>query len=434
MINPLVNTPARVGLFNDIASFLFEQLPHPDEPAAKRRRVDSGPPNGEPSPQPANGAPGYNLIKLAESAAKEPVLLEIKEISVSIPQRKKYDICFTQSYLYARTSGTTTPVQGIVYPWKDIEYAFYVPVPEKAQLQYNYVLFPQGTCVASAIKNAPPSDIEPFLFTVPSSAPKANSVGGSAASAAAAVSDSYSSLLHWAITTQLRTAGNKHTQIIATDPRIFHSVQRQAHRPNERAVHVKGFRGSKDGYLFFLPNGILWGFKKPLLFMPIDRIQAVSYTSVLQRTFNIVVDIDVSDKAGEEKTEEVEFAMLDQEDYAGIDESWVKRHGLQDRSMAERRKAKRELAENAKGAKKGDAANGADANGHDDDMTELQKAQLEAEQQLIDEEDEEDEEDYDPGSEGESEGEGGSSDEDEDEAEGYDEEEEEEGYAEDVEQ
>lgn len=277
---------------------------------------------------------------------------------------------------------------------------------------------------------------------MPSSAPKANSVGGSAAAAAAAVSDSYSSLLHWAITTQLRTAGNKHAQITATDPRVFHSVQRQAHRPAERAVHVKAFRGSKDGYLFFLPNGILWGFKKPLLFMPIDRIRAVSYTSVLQRTFNMVVDLDLSDRAGEDKSEEVEFAMIDQEDYAGIDESWVKRHGLQDRSMAERRKAKRELAENAKGARKGDAANGAaDANGHgggggDDDMTELEKAQLEAEQLRMDDEDEEDEEDYDPGSEGESEGEGGSSDEDdedEDGAEGYDEEEEEEGYAEDTE-
>src|SRR5699024_11158653 len=104
-----------------------------------------------------------------------------------------------------------------------------------------------------------------------------------------------------------------------------------------------------DGYLFFLPNGILWGFKKPLLFIPLDRVAAVSYTSVLQRTFNMVVEVFVGDG---EATEEVEFGMIDQADYEGIDESYVKRNRLQDRSMADARKAKLELAENMKGVKK----------------------------------------------------------------------------------
>lgn len=192
-------------------------------------------------------------------------------------------------------------------------------------------------------------------------------------------------------------------------------MARQAHRPNEKAVHVKAFRGSKDGYLFFLPNGILWGFKKPLLFIPLGRIAAVSYTSVLQRTFNMVVEV-FTGEGGDQKTEELEFAMLDQEDYQGIDESYVRRNGLQDRSMAEQRRAKMELAENMRNGKKGAGAEG-DAGGANgaDGMTELERAQAQAhaeeEQRLQDEEDE-DEEDYDPGSEGDSEGEGETSDED----------------------
>lgn len=196
--------------------------------------------------------------------------------------------------------------------------------------------------------------------------------------------------------------------IIEADEKHFASVMKEAHRPNEKAVFVKGFRGSKDGYLFFLSTGILWGFKKPLLFLPKERIAAVSYTSVLQRTFNLNVELYTggNDSKGgdaapaEEEKEEIEFAMLDQEDFAGID-TYVKRHGLQDASMAEQRRAKR-LGINIVKGEDGQKVDVGDAR-------ELEKAEAE----LQDEEDEE-EEDYDPGSEGESEGEGSSTEEDQD--------------------
>lgn len=225
---------------------------------------------------------------------------------------------------------------------------------------------------------------------------------------------------------------------MSADPSKFCSVIRQAHRPNEKAVHVGGYRGNKDGYLFFLENGILWGFKKPLVFIPLHRVFAISYTSILQVTFNIVVEAIVGDG---DATEEIEFSMLDQQDYGGIDD-YIKQNRLQDRSMAEQRKAKLQLAEN-RGPKKedGDDAAGAAAGeeGAQNGMTELERAQLEAEQQLQDDEDD-DEEDYDPGSEGESEGSGESSeedddddDDDDDDAEGEEGEGEEEEYDEDEE-
>lgn len=213
----------------------------------------------------------------------------------------------------------------------------------------------------------------------------------------------------------MRSAGNQTCQLVASDPKVFHSVARQAHRPNEAAVHVKAFRGSKDGFLFFLPTGILWGFKKPILFLPLDRIVAVSYTNVLRTTFNMVVEMETSDGNGSIE-KEIEFGMIDQEDYQGIDETYVRRHGLADRSMAEQRKAKRELVENSKkssGENDAEESTGAAA----ETMTELERAQREAEQRLQDEEDEL-EEDYDPGSDGESEGEGSSSAEDDEEDEG----------------
>ncbi|KAK4641385.1 hypothetical protein QC761_502380 [Podospora bellae-mahoneyi] len=429
-IQEAADTPARVGLFNEIASFVYERIATASDhgstqddngPAAKRRRVDIA--QVQPSQQTqSNGSTAGGGVSL-DAATSEQVLLEVKDISASAPQRKKYDVCFTKNFLYASVSGSSTPVQGIVYPWKEIEHIFYLPVPEKSTVQHNYVVLPRNSYLptrtakpAAGAAPTSPAALEPFVFTVPGAAPKPGSIGGASAKTAEAVSDSYSTLFHWALATSLKSAGNHSCSIVASDPKLFHSVTRQAHRPTEKAVHVKAFRGSKDGYLFFLPTGILWGFKKPIVFLPLDRIVALSFTSVLARTFNIVVELDVDESGNVEK--EIEFGMLDKEDFEGINANYVQRHGLADKSMAENRKAKRELAENNKTTGE---ENGADGTGEGEaenaqtaGMTELEKAQWEAEQRLQDEEDE-DEEDYDPGSEGESEGSGTSSEEEDDE-------------------
>ena len=156
------------------------------------------------------------------------------------------------------------------------------------------------------------------------------------------------------------------------------------------------------GYLFLLSTGIFWGFKKPVAFFAFDNILSVSYTSVLQRTFNLNITTRTSDA---DEGKDFEFSMIDQADFVGID-AYVKMHGLNDASMAEQRRAKKA---NINGLKGEDGGKGA---GDGEDETELEKAQREME----DAEDEE-EDDYDPGSEGESEGSGSSS--GGDEAEGY---------------
>lgn len=144
-----------------------------------------------------------------------------------------------------------------------------------------------------------------------------------------------------------------------------------------------------QGYLFLLSNGVVFGFKKPLSFFPFSVIESVSYTSVLQRTFNLVISATEGDSA---EPKESEFSMIDQADFGGIDQ-YVKRHGLNDASMAADRRAK------AYNVNKKVEANGTGvADG--EEGSELAKA----EQALQDEEDEL-EEDYEA-SGGESDGEG----------------------------
>ena len=123
---------------------------------------------------------------------------------------------------------------------------------------------------------------------------------------------------------------------------------------------------------------------------------------MLRNTFNLVTTTP---------TQEIEFSMLDQENFAGIND-YVQKHGLQDASMAAARRAKK-LNINPPA----DKENGAPAAVGEEEESELQKAERELQDQ---EDDEEEDDDFDPGSEGESEGEGSESEDEEGEG-GYDE-------------
>jgi hypothetical protein len=129
---------------------------------------------------------------------------------------------------------------------------------------------------------------------------------------------------------------------------------------------------------------------------------------VLQRTFNLVVT--ARDPTSGDATEaDVEFSMLDQATFAGID-AYVRRHGLNDASLAETRRAKvygvnlpKDKAAKG-GAEEGEGEGGVALNGRAEeegieDETELQRA----EKLLQDEEDEEEEDYVDEGSEEEEE-------------------------------
>jgi hypothetical protein len=111
---------------------------------------------------------------------------------------------------------------------------------------------------------------------------------------------------------------------------------------------------------------------------------------VLQRTFNINI---AAQEPGSTEETQIEFAMVDQVDFAGID-VYLKSHGLNDTSLAAEKRAKKYNVNAPKVAATAGATNDveADQNGNeddDDDETELQKA----ERMLQDEEDEL-EEDY----------------------------------------
>ncbi|KAG8527910.1 uncharacterized protein KY384_006826 [Bacidia gigantensis] len=315
-------------------------------------------------------------------------LITFDDLSFTLPQRKKLKLSLNLALNGGiRVLNPTGDIETQT-PWSSILEIACLPVPEKTQAQFNFCIFTNPL---------PNTSSEQILFTVPATPPKPGTVHG--------LTDSdpkdatYNSIL-----TMHLNAALKRRNLIVTLPSeaVFTSHLPQATRKGEKAYHVKAFRGAKEGFLFFLRTGIIWGFKKPLEFFPFHVIESVSYTSVLQRTFNLVIVVrrDVGD--GEEQ--EFEFSMVDQADFAGIDE-YVKRRGLQDKSLADERRARKFNVNGVKGE------NGAGEDGEGDGEGELEKAAKDVEAQ-DGEEDEEDDENFDPGSEGESEGEGDTSEDD----------------------
>ena len=296
-----------------------------------------------------------------------------------------------------RASNPTTAEVEFGLGWHDVAQIVCLPVPEKAQPQFNFCVFPtNGDGISGPSDGASMPD--QIVWTIPNSTPKPGifsddiPIGGD---------ETYRSATINFLNDRLRQSKGHKYKIIEPDRVEFTSGTAQPYKKGgEKAVHVKAFRGSKDGFLFFLPTGIVWGFRKPLIFFSFDSIDSVSYTSVLQRTFNL--NVSARGSSSNSEPQEFEFSMLDQGEFAGID-AYVKRHQLQDASMAEQRRAKKFNINGVRGDK--------DTDDQDEGPGELAKATQEA--QELDDSDEEDDENFDPGSEGESEG-SGTSDEEED--------------------
>ncbi|KAJ4365038.1 hypothetical protein N0V83_008654 [Neocucurbitaria cava] len=358
--------PTQGTLFRDISTYILNQSPQPAaEPATKKRKLEeqSGEQNGT-----QNGAPHSS--------------------GFSIPQRKKFTLeLLDRKDGGIRAVGASGAIEFAIAS-KDVDQVFCLPVPEKAKKQHNFIIIPvHGDGVNPLPDHLKASPPEPVVWTFEEATGK-NIVEGE---------DPGPAPLAEAIHHCLIQAGTS-KEVIFPDADDFSSAIPESHRKGEKAYHVKAHRGSKEGYLFFTSVGILYGFKKPLAFFDFAAINSISYTAVLRNTFNLVITTP---------TQEVEFGMLDQTDFAGINE-YVQKHGLQDASLAAARRAKK-LNVN-KSAKKDGVANGAAAQeGGEEEESELQKAERELQEQEDEEEEEDD--DFDPGSEGESEGEGSDSDE-----------------------
>ncbi|PYH82047.1 Rtt106-domain-containing protein [Aspergillus uvarum CBS 121591] len=390
------HTPQYAPLFEDVAKYTSSLLARSvanarvqpieavsdDGPAAKKRKTQ-------------NGGDGHTAAAAQQSPGDlktdAPLQFYMQDVSFAVPQRKKLTLEITAGGGFLRARNQTSKEVEFGVELDKIQHVLCLPVPEKNQRQFNFCIIPR---YSDGI-NTPPEGVaasECIVWTVADGPPKAAFLG-TGQQLGTTEGESAEKVVQQVLNDNL-----VRTKVIRPDERQFVSAIPEAHRKGEKAFHVKAHRGSKDGYLFLLSTGILFGFKKPLIFFAFENIDSISYTSVLQRTFNLNI---LARPSASDESQEIEFSMIDQANFSAID-TYIKKHGLQDASLAEARRAKRY---NVNSAKTGDDAttNAEGVAEVEEEESELQKAQRELEDQG-----DEDEEDYDPGSSSDD-GSGGSS-------------------------
>lgn len=402
-----------------------------EERVKEEREREDGDGDGSPTPlkkrkiEEALNGNGNGVNKPAAAAAATdtshittaPPLATITDLSFSLPLRKKLTLHLTTAGIFATAPTSDKPEW--ICAWPDLAHITLLPVPDKAARQSTFLLFPlhsEGVDRATSLA-------APAAFTIPDHAPPKTAAGPALADPRYDPG-TYAGLL--------RSLFDAHTRpgvsVAAPSKEEFISAVPQPHRKGEPAFHVRAHRGTKEGYLWFLGGGVVWGFKKPLMVAEFVRIGSVSYTSITKRTFNLNIHIHPGagagggdagggeEQGGDAEGGEVEFAMIDQADYSGID-AYIRKHRLNDASMAEMRRAvvynvnKPKDDPTATTTTTGGAVDAEDGDGEagtgeaGTSVSDLQRALEQAE-------DEEEGEDYDPGESG-GESEEGSEDEDE---------------------
>ncbi|CAO3566477.1 unnamed protein product [Mortierella alpina] len=150
------------------------------------------------------------------------------------------------------------------------------------------------------------------------------------------------------------------------NPTLYSASVDMIPNPPTPYPHFTAHLKSNSATIYLLPTGILFAFRKPLLFLRSKVIEAVGVHSVMSRTFDFEVVMDP--QAAPEDLEGVPldakdgrrvvgFGMVDTKEFARM-EDWIKKAGIRDRSLSEDLKAKDKApVSSATGANAGAGAN-----------------------------------------------------------------------------
>jgi hypothetical protein len=272
----------------------------------KRKRVSFG---GVDIVTPQLDVPVSNAL---EKLQDTNIMLQLPELSVQSPFRKRLNLVFgamkgeKKAYLALSKSLETKPELTIRTLTDDnVKFAAILNVPEKKPLRYLLVSYKENE--GSIFKN------DPLLIQFNSDQ----------------LQEQFGSILGGKtfvkyLTSQLSLVNFKILDYTSPDETFF----------------VEAYKGNKEGYLYFLPNHVIFGFKKPIqIFKSVD-IESITYNSITRLTFNVSLEVKVFGV-----TEKYEYSMIDQKEFEKIN-SYVSTKDVRDNSMADEHKAQKQLKNN----------------------------------------------------------------------------------------
>ncbi|KAG0272900.1 hypothetical protein BGZ95_011305 [Linnemannia exigua] len=208
--------------------------------------------------------------------------------------------------------------------------------------------------------------------------------------------------------------------------------------PTPAYPHFSAHLKSNQGTIYLLPTGILFAFRKPVLFLRAAAIEAVGIHSVLSRTFDFEIVMDtttststssstsgtnigsensngkdesrrgatVEDLEGVPESKDgrraIGFGMVDTKEFARMEE-WIKKAGIRDRSMSEDLKAKDKAPTTGAGTGSGGVGKKREraADGEEEEEGAEGVVQKAAKGDMDEDDDDEDDDDFAPESEDE---------------------------------
>lgn len=217
------------ALFGDIAKHVLSTAgPTSTLPTnSKKRKLDDVPASGD-----TRGS--------STAISKPTVSFECKNVSFAVPVRKKLKLQLVadaadHSRREVRVLNAQSNYLEYAITNAQIEQAFCLPVPEKQQRQWNFVLFPQA---GSAYTEGMPC--EQMVFTMNETKPD----DASSSSRATAEGDTYVSVMEPELNALLQPYGKR---VVRPTEDEFSSSIPQSHRKGEKAYHIKAHKGSKEG-------------------------------------------------------------------------------------------------------------------------------------------------------------------------------------------
>jgi hypothetical protein len=243
--------PDLQNLFTDIARYAHGAAGGALAINTKKRKLEDG--------TPASSAltNGHGLAAIGNPT----IAFECKDVSFQVPARKKLKLQLVadsqdKRRQEVRLQNQQTGEVEHVLPADQIDQAFCLPVPEKQQRQWNFVVFPKAG--ATAVDGTP---YEQVVFTTSETKP----VGAVSAAYAFTEQDTFVTVTELELNRLLRPQG-KH--VVIPNAAEFASSIPQPHRKGEKAYHVKAHRGSKEGMVYGtgeIASLLLTRFRLPLL-------------------------------------------------------------------------------------------------------------------------------------------------------------------------
>ncbi|ORZ39016.1 hypothetical protein BCR44DRAFT_46818 [Catenaria anguillulae PL171] len=289
-------------------------LASPPPPSKKRALPDHDKDDAASLLPAADASPAPKRPKLAPTAgfnlAPPPstdILVAIPDLSVSSPLRKKLTLLLTRDALYLAPSRTDPPVFHLAYA--QIAKAVLVDAPEKTKRQPMLLVFGNPS-TTTAVAGSAYGELEPVTLAV--AIPEA---------IVSAVPESMrrghvgSNLSFAAIFAHLTSHALGIAPTASNSPAVFASAKRSPMGKRTNHPYLTCYHKGKDGHLWLLTDGLVYGLKKPFLWIPLTNVAAIQLVANGRNK----VDVHVHTTTGSDRVGMVvKFDMVEADEAAGV--------------------------------------------------------------------------------------------------------------------